>query len=317
MVSWWLSIATRKRLSSSLVVPMRRARSRAWAVVFSSDHVSMVSSRPIARPPASTSSGRSPVVWMSCAASHATKVSAAEASAVTSTIRVRVAWFTASTAPLPGRGALHLAPRAAGAGGPLPETLQSPERHELAIAEVLEDGSRGEDEHIARPAVEVEADLLEQQRAHREHGSEGNRHQQEDPERARADDPGEEPDRHEQVADDLDQRAQPLEGDHVREREPSRGAAVGVPEQGAVIRQALAQAALPAGPLAAQHSKRLGRVGPADRVGQEGDVIRTPGEAMQPVQAHHELHVLPDGVVAVATRGDHHVLAEHAEGAGN
>src|SRR5262245_23288088 len=169
MVSWWLSIATRKRLSSSLVVPMRRARSRAWAVVFSSDHVSMVSSRPIARPPASTSSGRSPVVWMSCAASHATKVSAAEASAVTSTIRVRVAWFTASTAPLPGRGALHVAPAPARARGPLPQALQAPQRGELAVAEVLDDRDGYEGQELRRPLVDVERNLLEQQRAGREH----------------------------------------------------------------------------------------------------------------------------------------------------
>src|SRR5262245_24237770 len=199
IVSRWLSIAARKRLSSSLVTPMRRASSRACAAVLSSDQVSIVSSRLIARPPASTRSGRSAVEWMSCAASHAAKVSAAEASAVTSTVRVRVAWFTASSAPLPGGGALHVAPAPARARGKLPQALQPPQRGELAVAEVLDDRHRGEGQELGRTLVDVEGNLLEQQRAGREHHAQPDREQHEGPERGAADDAVEEAERHEQV----------------------------------------------------------------------------------------------------------------------
>src|SRR5207248_7298158 len=73
------------------------------------------------------------------AARHAKPASANEANAVMTT----VAWRTArcTSAPfLPVGDARHLSPAAPGAGDPLPQPLEAPQRGELPVAEVLDDG---------------------------------------------------------------------------------------------------------------------------------------------------------------------------------
>src|SRR5262245_43269607 len=88
----------------------------------------------------------------SSAARHASTVSASETSAVNATIRVRAAGLI-SHALLPARAALHLTPAAAGAGDPLPETLQAPQRDQLPVAEVLDQRGGREREQLGGPLV--------------------------------------------------------------------------------------------------------------------------------------------------------------------
>src|SRR4051812_11228162 len=115
------------------------------------------------------------------ASRHANPASAIEANAVMAT----VAWRTirdTSVAFLPVRDALHVAPTDPCAGDPLPDAVQPPQHGELAIAEVFDQGRGSEGGELARPPVDVERNLLEEQRAHREHHAEGDGKQHENPE---------------------------------------------------------------------------------------------------------------------------------------
>ncbi len=81
--------------------------------------------------------------------------------------------------------------------------------------------------------------------------------------------------------------------------------------------QAFGQAALPAAALAAQGAEVFRAFGPADRIGQVADAVGDALLAVITVQPHHQLHVLADGIGAIAADRHHPFAVEQAKGAGD
>src|SRR5688572_31152989 len=74
---------------------------------------------------------------------------------------------------------------------------------------------------------------------------------------------------------------------------------------------------MPASALAAEVLQRFGRIGPADGVRYETDVIAPPLLLHHAVDANDELHVLADRLRIESADFDERRAAEYAEGAGN
>src|SRR4029078_4576821 len=74
---------------------------------------------------------------------------------------------------------------------------------------------------------------------------------------------------------------------------------------------------MPALALATEVLQGLRALGPAHRIGHEGDSIRPPLLSQLPVHPHDHVHVLTDGVVPEASDLDQDLLAEDPERTGD
>ena len=81
--------------------------------------------------------------------------------------------------------------------------------------------------------------------------------------------------------------------------------------------QDLGEAAVPAAALLAQHRAVLGRLGPGDRLGDEDDPAVDPLSPSQRCRRTTSSASSPMQSVAIPPTAGQHVLAEHAEGAGD
>ena len=77
--------------------------------------------------------------------------------------------------------------------------------------------------------------------------------------------------------------------------------------------QHLQQATAPPVSLRPQRTPVFGRLGPAERVGIEGNPDRLAAGAEVPLQSHRQIHVLADGGAIVAADGDDGVTPKQAE----
>jgi hypothetical protein len=97
----------------------------------------------------------------------------------------------------------------------------------------------------------------------------------------------------------------------------SQPTAAAAEEQTAVDHQAVAEAALPADALVPERREVLGGLGPADRIRNKRNPIRSAALPHQAMEANHQLHVFADGVGAVAAHFDHDFFFEEAERPGD
>src|SRR5206468_1237448 len=91
------------------------------------------------------------------------------------------------------------------------------------------------------------------------------------------------------VAEDLDERAEGLEDHEVREGHQAQAPVARIEEHPPVTPQALEHAAVPAIALAEEDLPARRDLGPADRIGDEDDPVLAPGLAHRLVQTHDEL----------------------------
>ena len=161
--------------------------------------------------------------------------------------------------------------------------------------------------------VAPEGALLDHQGTEREHRARHHREREEGDRPHRRDEAHRRRDQEGRVAGDLDQRPEPLEEKEVRHPEPADHAIAGVPDHAPVAPHRLHQPAVPPVALAPEHAPRLGHLGPAHGVGDEGDPVGLTALSHDAVETHDQLDVLPDRGRVVSAGLDHELAPEQPE----
>lgn len=194
-----------------------------------------------------------------------------------------------------------------------PDAAQAEDEVDLAIAEILENGGRGQPGQIRSAWRAPQLLFLQCQRsdAHRRSEQESKAEEGERHFPGKQAHPPQERDG--EIADQLERRAEHVLDESKRHRHGADAAVAGIAQHAPVTPKRFQPALLPSRALIAQACQRLGRFGPADDLRHEIDAIGAALLAHMAVDADNELEILADRVMAIAADFDQDGALEDAE----